>query len=108
MSKVQRWVLIGGLLACFLAGLFPPVTWVGPGGVDWRGGPSLRENVYVHCGRTFLLWPRGWTKMKLGKEGTFSGSVRIDYWRLGLEWLTIAAATGAVFLFAHRWRGRPA
>ncbi len=97
MNRIQRWTLIGGLLLVFLAGLFPPVTFVWP-----REG----DNVYVPYGRTFLLRPCGWTELRLwpGEHGVQPGYVRIDYYRLGLEWLTIASLTGVVFLI-NRKRG---
>ena len=94
MSKVQRLVLIGGLLACFLAGLFPPVAKV----LVLEG-----DNYYGSAGRTFLFVP--WLTYDWWRELSYR---RIDYYRLCLEWLTIAAATGAAFLFAHRWKGRSA
>ena len=95
MNRIQHWTLIGGLLLVFLAGLFPPETFV------WR---RTRDYVYVPYGRTFLLRPGGWTELRLweGEYGMKRGYVRIDYYRLGLEWLTIASLTGVVFLITRK------
>ena len=85
MNRIQRWTLVGALLLIFLAGLFPPYTFV------ITADP---KNRYFPRGRTFLFYPK---RLK-----SRWGYVRIDYYRLGLEWLTIAALGGAVFLIARR------
>jgi len=98
MSAIQRWTLVLGLLGAFTVGLFPPETFV------W---PRQGDNFYIADGRAFLLWPTlGYTQLRLweGEYGKKAGYERIDYWRLGLEWLVIGALTGAVFLAFHRTR----
>ena len=61
MSKVQRWVLIGGLLLVFLAGLFPPLTLV----VVREG-----DNYYFpQHKRAFLPWPARLRGLASGKTG---------------------------------------
>ena len=69
----------------FLAGLFPPVTKVHV----HRG-----DNLYEPAGRCFLIQP--------GLPSDRRMYHRIDYCRLALEWIVIAALTGAVFLIAHK------
>jgi len=85
MNRTQRWALVGGLLLVFLAGLFPPNTKV----IVYPG-----DNLYETAGRCFLVAP------KLTRKGRIY--YRIDYYRVALECLTIAALTGAVFLIAHK------
>jgi len=102
MNRIQRWTLIGGLLLVVLATLFPPVTKV----IVYRG-----DNRYEAAGRCFLVAPDRWTVMRSWTVGSDSSLTiddrtyhRIDYYRLGLEWVVIVALTGAVFLIA-RTRG---
>lgn len=93
MNRIQRWTLIGGLLLVFLAGLFPPTTFV-------RLRPS--RDLYIGHGRTFLVWPNlAWTTVRFG-EREHEGYFRIDYYRLGLEWVTITVLAGTVFLIARK------
>lgn len=86
----DRWPLIVGLLAFALVGLFPPTTFV------W---PVWGNNVYVSAGRGVLWQPSSkGTTHDMGPLGKERGYIRIDYWRLGHEWIVIAALTGAAWV----------
>ena len=106
LTKAQRRTLFGGLLLVLLAGLFPPRTFV------WtRRG----DNLYVARGRGFLLWPGGlgYRKITLSHEKrttesnrrarpiVATGYVRIDYYRLGLEFLVVTTFVVIECLFAN-------
>ena len=94
MSKWQHYVLIGALSLVFLAGLFPPVL---------RVHVHTGDNYYSANGRTFLPYPTAVTTWS--ESRALGGNVyfyryygRIDYWRLVLEWITIATLAAAIIL----------
>ena len=97
MTKATRVVLIVGLLLVLLAALFPPMTFVYP-----RQG----DNFYFAARRSFLFaLPDTMTKQMITRGYDPSrGYVRVDYHRLMVEWVVIAAGTGAAFLFTRRRR----
>jgi hypothetical protein len=84
MNRTSRIAAVIGLILIALAGLFPPV---------------VHDSYYVATARRgFLLSPSLYAKQRRNRILKSS----LDLPRLAVEWISIAAATGAVCLALHR------
>ena len=88
MTKQQR-VLVCGLLAVVLCGLFPPWlhTYYSTGTSDFAGSRSERS-----AGYNFIFAPPP------PRSGSVCYGVRLDVTTLLVEWLCVGALTGVAWL----------
>ena len=82
MSKVDRSIVIAGLTLFLLSCLYLPME------ITRSGGE---------------YWPEGWYWITRLAESEYSGRARVDFTRLVLEWLAIAALL-AIARLTEPWR----
>jgi len=91
--KLQKGVIVFGVMAFILCGLFPPWLYtVNSSG----GGGQIMVHSEKSAGYEFILAPP-----KPEYEGVHFG-VRLDGLRLGIEWTCVAAGCGAVWVLFAR------